>query len=233
MKNELTTHEKFKKGLSLLGNRLGIEKAFYTLLELMALAYSNRFMTEDYKERIERQHNILKDNSPKENEVYYELAQLLNQYINDHKDDPRDLLGRIYMTDVMPPSSKNSMGQCFTPDDVCRLMAALSGSPGDNELNENGFIEVSDPACGSGAMILAYLWELHRTGKPYANIVAYLTDIDIHCVWMAYVQLCMYGVPAVVVHGNSITDQKWSYWFTPAYVLMKPKQRNQDQDKEK
>lgn len=230
MKNELSSLEEFKRRLSQLGNRMGLDKAFYTLLELMALSFSNRFITEDYKERIERQRNILKANSTDENSAYNALAHLLNKHADNHKDNPRDLLGMIYMMDVMPRSGKN-IGQCFTPDDICRLMAALAGPPSKKELDKNGFVEVSDPACGSGSMILGYLWEMNRSGIPYTNIVAYLTDIDIHCVWMAYVQLSMYGVPAVVIHGNTITDQEWSRWYTPEYVIMKLDQQYQGKEK--
>ena len=40
-------------------------------------------------------------------------------------------------------------------------------------------------------------------------------DIDIRCVWMAYIQLSLYGIPAVVIHGNTLTMETWSQWYTP------------------
>lgn len=50
-------------------------------------------------------------------------------------------------------------------------------------------------------------------------MVAYCCDIDIKCVYMAYIQLSLYGIPAVVVHGNSLTVEEWSKWYTPIYLL--------------
>ena len=36
---------------------------------------------------------------------------------------------------------------------------------------------------------------------------------------MCYLQLALYGIPAVVVHGNSLTLEEWSRWYTPVYIL--------------
>lgn len=36
---------------------------------------------------------------------------------------------------------------------------------------------------------------------------------------MAYVQLSLLHIPAVVYHGNSLTVETWSTWRTPAHVL--------------
>ena len=45
------------------------------------------------------------------------------------------------------------------------------------------------------------------------------TDIDLKCVHMCYLQLSLLGIPAVVIHGNSLTLEEHSHWFTPAYIL--------------
>ena len=36
---------------------------------------------------------------------------------------------------------------------------------------------------------------------------------------MCYIQLSLYGIPAVVVHGNSLTNEEWSSWQTPVYII--------------
>ena len=36
---------------------------------------------------------------------------------------------------------------------------------------------------------------------------------------MAYIQLSLLHVPAVVIHGNTISGECWSEWRTPAHVL--------------
>ena len=36
---------------------------------------------------------------------------------------------------------------------------------------------------------------------------------------MAYLQLSLYGIPAVIIHGNTLTDEEWSRWYTPVYMV--------------
>lgn len=37
---------------------------------------------------------------------------------------------------------------------------------------------------------------------------------------MAYVQLSLLGIPAVVVHGNALSLDVWGVWYTPAHVFV-------------
>lgn len=52
-------------------------------------------------------------------------------------------------------------------------------------------------------------WGTHVTG----------VDIDAHVLRIAYVQLCLLGVPAVLVHGNTLTLQEWDHYFAFAHVV--------------
>ena len=36
---------------------------------------------------------------------------------------------------------------------------------------------------------------------------------------MNFLQLSLLHVPAVVIHGNTLTLQAWSHWYTPAHIL--------------
>ena len=36
---------------------------------------------------------------------------------------------------------------------------------------------------------------------------------------MAYIQLSLYGIPAVVIHGNTLTMETWSHWYTPCAAV--------------
>lgn len=38
---------------------------------------------------------------------------------------------------------------------------------------------------------------------------------------MTYIQLALYGVPAVVIRGDVLTLQEYDRWYTPAYLLGK------------
>lgn len=39
------------------------------------------------------------------------------------------------------------------------------------------------------------------------------------CALMAYIQFALYGIPAIVVHGNSITQERYSIWYTPCLFM--------------
>ena len=45
------------------------------------------------------------------------------------------------------------------------------------------------------------------------------TDIDIVSVHMAYIQCSLLHIPAVIQHGNFLSNEVWSEWKTPAHVL--------------
>ncbi len=36
---------------------------------------------------------------------------------------------------------------------------------------------------------------------------------------MAYIQLSLYGIPAVVIHANTLSAEEWSRWYTPVYII--------------
>ena len=61
-------------------------------------------------------------------------------------------------------------GQFFTPYDVCRCMAEITFDPKLHPDME-GFISVSDPACGAGATLLAFLNVCKRRNICYHNKV--------------------------------------------------------------
>lgn len=44
-------------------------------------------------------------------------------------------------------------------------------------------------------------------------------DLDSTAAMMAFVQLSLMHVPAVVVHGNTLTLEQYSQWHTPAHIM--------------
>ncbi len=50
------------------------------------------------------------------------------------------------------------------------------------------------------------------------NLHVTAVDLDSTCVHAAYVQFSLLHIPATVIHGNTITLEEFSHWFTPAYV---------------
>nr|WP_277990856.1 N-6 DNA methylase [Chromobacterium haemolyticum] len=112
-------------------------------------------------------------------------------------------------------------GQFFTPYEVSYLMAAINmGDRAPVEIEKKGFITLCDPCVGGGAMVIAAAHALQDAKINYQqHMHAVAVDIDIVAVQMAYVQLSLLHIPAVVYHGNSLTVETWSTWRTPAHVL--------------
>jgi type I restriction-modification system DNA methylase subunit len=110
-------------------------------------------------------------------------------------------------------------GQFFTPMHVCTLMGALVGVD-KKDIEEHGYTTMNEPCCGSGAMILGFINSMIDAKLNHQKqLLVIAQDIDIKCVHMTYLQLALAGVPAVVIHGNTLTLEEWSHWFTPMYVL--------------
>lgn len=129
----------------------------------------------------------------------------------------RDALGELFMSLELGDHWK---GQFFTPYEVASLMARLTIGDAAGQVEREGFITVNEPACGAGGMVIAFAEALRDQGVNYHNSMhAIAQDIDATAVHMAYVQLSLLHIPAIVVHGNSLTVTEWDHWATPAHVL--------------
>lgn len=129
-----------------------------------------------------------------------------------------DFLGSLYMSLELGDAWK---GQYFTPYTISRLMAGISmGDKATTEIEAKGFIEVMDPCIGGGAMVVAAAHAMFDSKINYQKFMhATGVDIDIVAVHMAYIQLSLLHIPAVIYHGNSLSLEVWSIWRTPAHTL--------------
>ncbi|EOV3438321.1 N-6 DNA methylase [Vibrio parahaemolyticus] len=127
----------------------------------------------------------------------------------------RDLLGEIYME--MGIGSKN-LGQFFTPYEVSKLMAKMTMDR--NMIETQKYITLHEPACGSGGMVVAKADVMYEEGyNSQKQLLAYCVDVDQTAAMMCYIQLALWGVPAVVTIGNTLTMQFSRTMLTPMYHL--------------
>ena len=131
---------------------------------------------------------------------------------------------------IMPPQGKELIREIYAlaerdmepflqtgDDDFSFSVPGLAGDDAEKELTTKPYITVNDPCTGSGALLLGYAGAMKRHKIEYqTKMRAVATDIDLKCVHMAYIQLALYNIPAVIIHGNSLTVEEWSHWFTPA-----------------
>ena len=111
-------------------------------------------------------------------------------------------------------------GQFFTPQHISEFMGKIAAIDVGRTIDEYGYCSVLEPASGSGTMVLGFAQAMKEQGYNYQKqLLAQAVDIDIRCVHMTYLQLSLYGIPAVVIHGNSLSMEEWSHWKTPMYLL--------------
>ena len=72
-------------------------------------------------------------------------------------------------------------------------------------LKERRYISVNDPACGAGAMLIAFANVAKKHGINYQEQVLFVAqDIDRTAAMMCYIQMSLLGCPAIVVIGDSL-----------------------------
>ena len=132
-----------------------------------------------------------------------------------------DILGDIYSSMNMTNAGN---GQFFTPYPVCQFMSAINaGDDLIDEIEKKGYISVSDPCCGAGAMLVAFAEQCVKQDINYQNSVLFAAqDIDPAAALMCYVQMSLLGMPGYVIIGNSLSNEipdESSIWYTPLYFL--------------
>lgn len=216
----LPTVDEILKQIDKAAYRTGRNKLIEDIFECGAIAISNAVDRPQFDEREKRYLEIIgKYTKPEQQaicEIFGQMFILLTSVTNDNGVFD-DYLGEIFMRCNM---ANNKSGQVFTPFHVAHLMAtAAIGEPSDRVQNDE-ILTIADPCCGSGVMSLAALDVLKQKNINYArNCFIECTDIDIRCVHMTYLQLSLAGVPAVIKHQNTLTNELWSVWKTPALLF--------------
>ena len=78
--------------------------------------------------------------------------------------EPQDILGGLYMELGL---SNSNNGQFFIPPAISELMAMLSFGDAIDKLDS--FITLSEPACGSGGMVLDFAKQVINKGHNPLN----------------------------------------------------------------
>lgn len=203
-----------------LGQKYSKWNVFSDFVEISALAIVNSMDKSKFDEREARYIDIMgKYNADEQKQLqrmYVDLTNALHHEV-ERSNTPVDILGIIFHELEL---HNNYAGQFFTPQEVCDMMGKIALHENEEQLKTRGFISMAEPCIGSGAMCFGFASAMVSADMNYCTqLVIEGTDIDIKCVHMAYVQLSLYGIPAVVIHGNSITLQEWSRWYTPMFVL--------------
>jgi hypothetical protein len=195
-------------------------QVFSDFVEISAIAVSNTVDWVHWEDREKQYEETIKKYDQKEQSLFPQMIVHLVEALEDEIADggPTDVLGQIFHDLELHNKYK---GQFFTPPHICEMMGDMAISAQvKKEIKEKGFITLGEPAAGSGAMVLGFAKAMIKKKLNYCSQLAVTaTDIDLKCVHMTYLQLSLYGIPAVVIHGNTLTVEEWSRWYTPVYIL--------------
>lgn len=158
------------------------------------------------------------------------FSAMYSEIVAAMEDDPEhDFLGELFMVLGMGNEWK---GQVFTPYSLCRMIAAMTyGKDIEERIRQDGWITVSDPACGAGALLIAFANECWRREINYQTSVLFVAqDIDFLAGCMCYIQLSLMGCPGYVVIDDTLLHPSMSHdrrgllpqdspnvWYTPMY----------------
>ena len=116
-----------------------------------------------------------------------------------------DYLGEFYEAVIQSKFKAGSMGQFFTPSNVCEATAEMTmmGKPSDGMIN--------DCCCGSGRLLLA-----GHNHDPNAIVIG--QDLDSVSVKMAALNFYIHGVRGSVLHMNSISNEFFGGYKVNQYL---------------
>ena len=192
-------------------------RVFSDFVELAAISISNAVEHARAQKREARYLEVIKAYAPDE---VRKFPAMLAELIMELEAEPADVLGWVF--EQLDLGNKYK-GQFFTPKSISQLSARMLLGDGEDirqKIRERGFVTALEPACGGGAMIIALAEALRGNGVNYQqqfHVTA--TDIDPKCVHMAYLQFSLLHIPAVVIHGNSLSLEEFDVWHTPAHIL--------------
>lgn len=214
----------FKKLMQLLkalGIRHGISKVFSDFIQICAISISNS-VDNIHKDSREKEYLQTVSSYSKEElnslvEGFTCLVMILEYYAVNT--GPKDVLGKLM--EELDLCGKDT-NQFFTPEHISEFMSKILITENNEEIERKGYLSVMEPCIGSGRMVLAVAETMHSLGYNYCSqLIVKAIDVDIRCVMMSYIQLSLYGIPAIIEWGDALLLEHWGRWYTPTYILNK------------
>lgn len=212
------THRKsLIKLLETASRRRHLWDVFGDFVEMAALSLANAVDLAQRDRREETYLRLIARYEPDEQQLF---PKMLGELVCALEYGPDDVLGKVFGELDLGNSAR---GQFFTPFEVCSLMAGLivgDGADMRERIKQRGFITLNEPAAGAGAMVIAMAQAMQYAGLNYQqDLHVTAQDIDSRAVHMAYVQLSLMHVPAIVILGNTLALEEREHWYTPAHIL--------------
>lgn len=192
--------------------------------DFLTLSYCSLAQTVYRSDNLEQRYlNIIKTYTKEQAE---EFSKLLAFLVLGLEQAPQDFLGQVFMSLNL---GSQANGQYFTPYSVSKFMTEINFTEIET-IQNNQLITLSEPCCGSGALIIAFAQTLREHNINYQQkLFVEAIDISEMCFKMTYIQLSLLGISARVVQGDSLSLKFQQELYTPFYFVngfqVKMKQR--------
>lgn len=234
MAKTIRTNDQYQKDivdmLSGMAGRFSRWQIWQDFIMMSAYSISNAVDKKHYEEREKAFMSIADKYS--HDELGKFSSMLSNVVAGLERNPDQDFLGELFMNLDL---SNEWKGQFFTPYSVCRCMAGMLMSDDVlGKIADKGWVSVNDPACGAGALLIAYANECIKRHINYQQSVLFVAqDIDLTAGMMCYIQLSLLGCPGYIVVQNTLTnpaasiderglipvDDSSNVWYTPMYCI--------------
>ena len=186
-------------------------EVFTDWVHMFAVSISNSsdiIRTKNTAIREEEYMNISKRYQP---EQLLNLCRINALLVECFEDEISDYLGEIYMAlDI----GNTNTGQFFTPFHLSYMSAKLS-TPHDDVIN------MIEPSCGGGGMVIAAAKVIQDRGMNYQKVLRVKAkDLDFKAVYMSYIQFSLLGINGVIEQGDALNGKpvdSINKFFTPAW----------------
>ena len=196
------------RGIALYKHRYDVFRDFVTM---SAISLRNAVVMND---ELEKEYLAIIGSYQKPDQLQF--PKLLALLVELLEFGPRDVLGNLF--EALELTSKDK-GQFFTPHPISEFMAQILGAD-TIELGDRPFIMLSEPACGAGGMVLAFVRQVQKAGyNPAERLWVQAIDVDRLAALMCYVQLSLWHIPAEVLVGDTLRMEMREVWYTPAHIL--------------
>ena len=171
-----------------------------------------------------REDEYLQTIKPYTREELERLAQAMGYLIDEMDAHPfTDVLG-VFYTETMAGADQTARGEFYTPQPVAELMGAVTLDI-EKIKAEGKPVTVCDPCCGSGAILLSCARLLAPDHVDLLRVT--LQDINPVACDMAYINTTLWGIPAEIILGNTLTMELTHRWTNLHWHRVGEPQRRQ------
>ena len=197
--------KEFLQRISDMANMYSEQQVFFDFVQATACHFSVRAVFDKdliilNHERLDNREEIFKRHGSKGKERFNQL--LIWLYGAYEENQAQDFLGSAYM---QLNEGRGSKGQFFTAYHISELTAALAVKDAKEVVLKQGFISISEPSVGAGAMVIAAANELIRQGIDCRTQAWFdCQDIDMMAGLCGYIQMSMIGLAGRVIIADSL-----------------------------